>query len=183
MIVADFPDTYDNLPIKTLSGYQFLKDNCAQKYDIVTFTDDDTFLDLPNIIKYSATHLRSTEAAFRCLKGRLIEPMSAPYSGKYYLYPDIWPPSHIVPSYCNGQCSLLTRAAAEKIIDTALNTARHEFRLEDFYFAGILRQKAGITNIKGRTKSHLSFHQNRKALLQRLNMDIKTDYACILESH
>ncbi|CBY11048.1 unnamed protein product [Oikopleura dioica] len=149
MIVADFPDTYDNLPIKTLSGYQFLKDNCAQKYDIVTFTDDDTFLDLPNILKYSTTHLQSSEAAFRCLKGRPIDPTSAPYSGKYYIYPDIWPPSHIVPSYCNGQCCLLTRAAAEKIFSIALNTSRHEFRLEDFYFAGILRHKAGITNIKG----------------------------------
>ena len=71
----------------------------------------------------------------------------APYNGKYYLYSDLWPLQYKVPAYCNGQCALLNHEAALKIYSEATRTQRHSFRLEDFFYVGILRTKAGITDI------------------------------------
>lgn len=54
----------------------------------------------------------------------------------------------MVPKYCNGQCALLNEKAATGIYKEARRTARHGFRLEDFFYVGILRTKANITDIK-----------------------------------
>lgn len=68
--------------------------------------------------------------------------------GKYYLWNDLWPVNYEVPKYCNGQCALLNANAAERIYAEARRTDRHQFRLEDFFYVGILRTKANITDIK-----------------------------------
>ena len=72
----------------------------------------------------------------------------APYDGKYYVWADLWPPTHSVPAYCNGQCTLLNEDAAERIYTEAMRTDRHGFRLEDFFYIGILRAKSNILDIK-----------------------------------
>ena len=70
----------------------------------------------------------------------------APYRGKYWLWHELWPSQFKPPSYCNGQCALLTSEAVSKIYSAAKVTNRNNFRLEDFYYVGILRLKAGISN-------------------------------------
>ena len=37
MIVGDFEDTYDNLPLKTFLGYQFYHEFCQESLIIVSF--------------------------------------------------------------------------------------------------------------------------------------------------
>ena len=37
MIVGDFEDTYDNLPLKTFLGYQFYHDFCKDSFEIIHF--------------------------------------------------------------------------------------------------------------------------------------------------
>lgn len=71
LIIGDFEDNYENLPIKTLLGYQFLNDRCAGKYDAVSFTDDDAFLDLGNITTM-IDGITNDNPSIRCLKGDLI---------------------------------------------------------------------------------------------------------------
>ena len=44
LIVGQFEDTYDNLPIKTLLGYQFYNDFCPTSNFPVAFVDDDTLV-------------------------------------------------------------------------------------------------------------------------------------------
>ena len=44
LIVGDFEDTYDNLPIKTFLGYQFYNDFCPNSNLPVAFVDDDTLV-------------------------------------------------------------------------------------------------------------------------------------------
>ena len=51
LVIGEFLDTYDNLPIKTFLGYKFLSEKCSGKYDYVTFTDDDSLLDLKRLKK------------------------------------------------------------------------------------------------------------------------------------
>ena len=72
LIIGDFLDTYENLPIKTFLGYKFLGEKCRGKYDFVTFTDDDAILDLKNLRKlFSETS--KIEPSIHCLKGNLIK--------------------------------------------------------------------------------------------------------------
>jgi len=40
MIVGDFEDTYDNLPLKTFLGYQFYHDFCQESLTIASFRTD-----------------------------------------------------------------------------------------------------------------------------------------------
>ena len=70
----------------------------------------------------------------------------APYRGKYWLWHELWPSQFKPPSYCNGQCALLTSEAVSKIYSAAKTTNRNNFRLEDFFYVGIMRMKAGIPN-------------------------------------
>ena len=66
------------------------------------------------------------------------------YWGKYNLTHEMYPPQNFVPDYCNGQCAMLNRLALEKIESEIQVTQMNDFRIEDIYFTGILRQKAGI---------------------------------------
>ena len=78
------------------------------------------------------------------ISGNPIQNAQAPYNGKYWLWHELWPSQFKPPSYCNGQCALLTSEAVSKIYNAAKITNRNNFRLEDFYYVGILRLKAGI---------------------------------------
>ena len=82
--------------------------------------------------------------AIRCLKGKSVCQSIAPYTTKYFIWHDLWPIKYPPPAYCNGQCAALTAQAAEDIYQQAMLTNPHNFRIEDFYYQGILRQKAGI---------------------------------------
>ena len=55
-----------------------------------------------------------------------------------------WPNVYKLPSYCNGQCMATTKKIADSIYKTASITDRHEFRIEDIYYTGIIRKKAGL---------------------------------------
>ena len=44
MVVADFIDTYDNLPFKTRSIYYFAEKFCSAKFKFFYFHDSDTIL-------------------------------------------------------------------------------------------------------------------------------------------
>ena len=119
-------------------GYKFLSEVCGGKYEFVTFTDDDTFIDWSKLNEFMALE-DTSQATTYCLKGKQIELDSAPYNGKYWLWHNLWPSGYLPPSYCNGQCAGLTPSAVEKIYTEAKQTNRNDFRLEDFYYVGILR--------------------------------------------
>ena len=84
----------------------------------------------------------------RCLKGLSIVDKDSKlvrYYGKYYFWIDQIPPQYFVPNYCNGQCTAMTGKDANEIYKMAKITKRNNFRIEDIYYTGILRQKANIS--------------------------------------
>lgn len=66
------------------------------------------------------------------------------YFRKHYAPIDLLPPNYKIVPYCNGSCVLLTSSAVEKLYNASLYTDRQGFRIEDMYFNGIIRFKAGI---------------------------------------
>ena len=89
--------------------------------------------------KLVALSIKNRIRPHKSLKGKQIQLDEAPYNGKYWLWHDLWPSQFLPPSYCNGQCAALTPSAVEKIYAEAKQTNRNDFRLEDFYYVGILR--------------------------------------------
>ena len=49
--------------------------------------------------------------------------------------------------YCNGQATVFNKKAISKLVSTMLKTDLNQFRIEDIYFTGIIRQKANITRV------------------------------------
>ena len=55
IIIGDFIDTYDNLPVKTLSGYSYVKKHCGnleRNPKWIMFHDDDVLLDPQKLMDY-----------------------------------------------------------------------------------------------------------------------------------
>jgi hypothetical protein len=160
IILYNFEDNYENLPMKTFAGYQFFNDHCEKKKYAI-FHDDDIYVKL-NELKGQLKKLDPAVPEIKCLKGTFwIQPRSkifegkcipeapAMYFGKYYTWIDLYPPMFFIPTYSNGQATALTAAAAKKIYKVAKETDYREFRIEDMLYTGILRVKAGISKISG----------------------------------
>jgi len=73
--------------------------------------------------------------------------------GKYNLTSSMYDHRYAIPDYCNGQAALLNRKAVVLIAEQIMKTVLDGFRIEDIYFTGILRKKAGITRIRNRNRT------------------------------
>ena len=67
--------------------------------------------------------------------------------GKYNLTTSMYDQQYRLPEYCNGQATVFNKKAISKLVSTLLKTDLNQFRIEDIYFTGIIRQKANITRV------------------------------------
>ena len=108
--------------------------------------------------------------AMRCLKGRMIHLDRFSFAGKYYVWRESWKDGHVPPPYCNGQCNAMTSAAASAIFHEAKTTNRNNMRLEDVFFAGILREKANVTDINN-LETRYGFCRHLAGAMNEKNFD------------
>jgi len=172
MIVGDFEDTYDNLPLKTFLGYQFYHDFC-QNSKYVAFIDDDTIV---RFDEFESIFIDPIEDEMICLRGHPIQHDNPTYHGKYHIWYDQWPNVYNMPSYCNGQCMATTKQNAAAIYNTASFTDLNEFRIEDIYYTGIMRKKAGLPEPKSITVQGF-----KKILHERVIKSLKYSYENLRE--
>ena len=109
MIVGDFEDTYDNLPLKTFLGYQFYHDFCQESLTIhavksyaaqidttnssklvkkskyVAFIDDDTIV---RFDEFDSVFSEPIADEMICLRGNPIQHDNPTYHGKYHIWYD-----------------------------------------------------------------------------------------------
>ena len=94
LIIGDFIDNYENLPIKTYLGFQYFSEFCYPQKKIVIFQDSDAFVMVPDIIedykrqwdlKYDTRPWKPpqylTDDAVYCIKGQSMPRTS---EDKYY---------------------------------------------------------------------------------------------------
>lgn len=67
--------------------------------------------------------------------------------GKYNLTTNMYDQQYRLPEYCNGQATVFNKKAISKLVPTLLKTDLNQFRIEDIYYTGIIRQKANITRV------------------------------------
>ena len=167
LIIGDFVDNYENLPLKTFLGFQFFAEFCYPQKKIVIFHDSDAFVLVPDILKDYRAQWKQAEAtepwarpayltdvSVYCIKGQTIPtkadfnsfPMgiAKTYTSKWFNWYSDWQPKYAIPRYCNGNCKSLTGEAAYKIWTEAQRTNRRTMRIEDKFYLGVLRKKAGI---------------------------------------
>ncbi|KAK4885741.1 hypothetical protein RN001_002012 [Aquatica leii] len=146
IIQENFIDTYNNLTIKSVMLLKLIKDECSESVKFIMKTDDDTFVNLPNLI----STLRNTNTPI--LFGKLIrhsKPIRNYYDKWYvphYMYPDV-----VYPNYLSGTAYVMTPDISMKLFETALRVPL--LHLEDVYLTGIC---AKIANIK--PKMNINFN-------------------------
>ncbi|CAG5081712.1 Oidioi.mRNA.OKI2018_I69.PAR.g9944.t1.cds [Oikopleura dioica] len=191
IVIADFPDTYNNLPLKTKSLYEFALRFCSEKISQYYFHDSDTLIhgDIEKLVRNSMREEEMDENYNRAcndledddqrfglgnLKSCYHRPMTeeepmimclrhtgrnhgAIYWGKYNVTYEMFPPKYKYPDYCNGQCAVMNRKSLEAIGEQVGKTYLGDFRIEDIYFTGILREKAGVNNLQDFTRTISEF--------------------------
>jgi len=80
IIIGNFKDTYENLPLKTFLGYQFYSDFCSDHDGIVQFIDDDTFVRFDQM-----EEILQNRKQIVCLKVRQVQ-VQLIITYTYYIY-------------------------------------------------------------------------------------------------
>ncbi|XP_035231737.1 beta-1,3-galactosyltransferase 1-like [Stegodyphus dumicola] len=140
IIQQDFIDTYNNLTLKSVMLLKWTNQNCTNaKY--VMKTDDDMFVNLPNLFR-----LLKAKGHKGLLLGCLIKgavPVKD-WNSKWFV-PEVVFPGRVYPPYLSGTGYVMSRDAADLLYRTALSTPF--FYLEDIFVTGICGNRVGLKPI------------------------------------
>lgn len=140
IIIGDFTDSYDNLPLKTLTGYTYLAEKCPSTVKWIMFHDDDALINNERAVRFfNEGHAQP----MNCF-GFLGQHQRPHRWAKYNVTMEQWETGHYYPQFCSGPCNGISREAALKIYESARTTNTCGFRLEDVLFMGIIREKAHL---------------------------------------
>ncbi|XP_067000408.2 beta-1,3-galactosyltransferase 5 isoform X2 [Anabrus simplex] len=133
LIVEDFVDTYQNLTLKTLFMLKWVLDNCAFVPYILK-TDDDMLINTRGLIR-QLDHLGDgSQSLVSGMRYRNVSPYRDS-SSKWYV-PEWLYSQDVFPDFVSGTAYLMSRVAAKKLYDAALDTPL--MPLEDVFLTGIV---------------------------------------------
>ncbi|XP_049283831.1 uncharacterized protein LOC125764049 [Anopheles funestus] len=165
IIQESFIDSYNNLTLKTIMMLKWVTNNCDGKVKFIMKCDDDTFVNVPNLLhvllggtvplyKAAISFYDTNTVAVKSPKNRLIV-------GKYlltgFLFCDAKPigdtsskwysPTYmydkdVYPNYLSGTAYLMNLETAKLLYRASLSTPI--FHLEDVYLTGIVADRVKI---------------------------------------
>ncbi|KAL4235158.1 hypothetical protein ACF0H5_006796 [Mactra antiquata] len=155
IITANFTDSYENLTLKTIAGFKWIKQRCPQA-QVVMKTDDDMFVNVEALIYFSAKYSKYlSDHLFGACWVR--KPIRSPKS-KYFVS-NLTYPNETYPKTCSGTAYVTSSKVIGKILDISSNVPF--FHLEDVYVAFCLHQ-LGISSrrhqgfLSGSLRKHTS---------------------------
>ena len=144
VIVNNIDDLYQNLSLKTISAFAWLKQYCP-KSEFLLKVDDDMFVKVDKLLEVIRV-LLNTNIGPRSILGKVVKnwrPVRNPES-KYLLTTAEYP-GDIFPDFATGPSYLVSRQAVEDIIPAALE---HQYiHLEDVFLTGVVAEILGIQRI------------------------------------
>ncbi|XP_031336998.1 beta-1,3-galactosyltransferase 1-like [Photinus pyralis] len=141
ILMGNFHDKYENLPLKSVTMLRWVRDHCpSAKY--LLKSDDDVFVNIPRLLKF----IKKLNPKKRAIYGRIhknAKPVRNP-KGKHYLpykeYKD-----KLLPDFANGPAYLIPVSVVDELYQATLY---HQIiRLEDVFLTGIVAGNLGIERI------------------------------------
>ncbi|XP_052865009.1 uncharacterized protein LOC128271490 [Anopheles cruzii] len=165
IIQESFIDSYNNLTLKTIMMLKWVTNNCDGKVKFLMKCDDDTFVNVPNLVqvllggtvplyKAAISFYDTGSVAVKSTKNRLVEghhlltgflfceakpigDTSSKWYSPTYMYN-----REVYPNYLSGTAYLMNFEAAKLLYRTSLSTPI--FHLEDVYLTGIVADRAKV---------------------------------------
>jgi len=140
IIQENYVESYWNLTRKTVGQLKWTKEYCPGA-KILAHLDDDVFIDVPKVIKALTVDQSFTSKPdwVACMWKMGGAPVRR--TGKYAVTKEEYEPERY-PSSCNGPCYFISDVANEKLVDESYK--HNEFKLEDMYVTGVLRDENSI---------------------------------------
>ncbi|CRK96359.1 CLUMA_CG009776, isoform A [Clunio marinus] len=165
IIQENFLDSYNNLTIKTVLMLKWANINCVEKVKYIMKCDDDTFVNVPNLIHvllggtvpvYNATVSVNDKLSInaRSARNRLSEGKNLLLGFKFcsakpvrdvrskWYAPNYSFNGEIYPDYLSGTAYLMNFETAKKLYKGSLSTPM--FHLEDVYLTGFVANRLKI---------------------------------------
>lgn len=150
ILLGDYTDTYANLTLKALSGLKWRNEDCSEPEYSLSI-DDDTFVDLENLIFKHLNRLPVDSDYIECSE-RTVVNGKVWREGRWAVSPEVYD-SEKYPNYCNGPCYLMPKSASKTLYEMSQST-KTDLQADDALFTGVFRSKAKIPLIQyTRTKS------------------------------
>lgn len=181
-IVGNIIDSYRNLTLKTLTSYTYFTQFCnPDKTKWIILNDDDTFVDQFKVDQL-LPKLNPDSWSPYCLEDKIRSNTVVTRDTSYFrrfFYPNSWKKELITldeydqpyyPTYCGGQCCLISSSYLLKTKEKADVTNPLGFTIEDVFFTGVLRLLAGLDNPI--TVPDICIHFNDKDKILKLSARI-----------
>merc|ERR1719427_225180 len=162
ILVGSYEDTYKNLTLKTLSGFNWLNFHCNNAKNFMS-VDDDVILNVVSIVKYY-DDLKNPYKTIHCGTGTALN-ARVTYRGKWAVpfekYPNIR-----YPPYCLGPCYLMSTESAIEIFRISRRT-HCDISVDDAMITGVLREKVDfkLGSMPNTFCEHLTNSKNIKSKL------------------
>ncbi|CAC5405496.1 B3GALT1 [Mytilus coruscus] len=133
IVLGNFKDTYNNLTLKTLMGFQWTVKHCKNA-KFVMKTDDDMYVNIPSLIRAikKNTHTLQSAVGGHCFAaGKPNRDRDRYASIRSY-------PQRAYPGFCSGTGYVTSLNVVIKIVNISVNVPF--FHLEDVYVSLCIRQ-------------------------------------------
>lgn len=160
IIQENYVESYWNLTRKTVGQIKWKKEFCPNA-EILAHLDDDVFIDVPKVLN---ALLNQKYTKMKAWVGCMWKMGGAPVrrTGKYAVTEEEFAPPKY-PGSCNGPCYFISREANDKLVDESFKQA--EFKLEDMYVTGILRDEQSIPIFAIPRGNMLCQHLGKKSIM------------------
>ena len=138
LTLQNFKDSYLNLTLKTLMGFEWGRKFCPQAKQIMK-TDDDVFVIIPRILELIGQVNYSSSTVYGCCSRTGKPVRNEPITRKFekFFTPYVRYPHSVYPQYCKGIGYILSAQTVDKVLSISLNIPFFEW--EDVYIGMCLR--------------------------------------------
>ncbi|ESO89013.1 hypothetical protein LOTGIDRAFT_95967, partial [Lottia gigantea] len=148
IVKVDVIETYRNLTVKMMAGFKAILTQ-FQFVKYILKTDDDTFINLPYLLRELNTNINFVPAdqvvGALCIKSRVIRDPRDVWFVPYSIYSN-----STYPPYVHGGAYLLQYSTLNKLLSYSISPY---LQLEDVYITGILSRDSGIIPVSHRAFS------------------------------